>query len=98
MKSIYNLSNEGVVARCQEIPYMQYFTGEKVFQKRQPMNPIDMSWFSKCIGTIGAEIIFIISLKVNAKVITAKEIKMVIIDRTVQEKATNRHKTMSLLR
>ena len=43
LKSIYNLSDEGVVARWLENPYMQYFTGEKVFQKRPPMNPIDMT-------------------------------------------------------
>lgn len=39
LKSIYNLSDEGVVARWLENPYMQYFTGEKVFQKRHPMSP-----------------------------------------------------------
>ena len=43
LKSIYNLSDEGVVARWLENPYMHYFTGEKVFQKRPPMNPIDMT-------------------------------------------------------
>ena len=36
LKSIYNLSDEGVIARWLENPYMQYFTGEKVFQKRPP--------------------------------------------------------------
>ena len=41
LKNIYNLSDEGVVARWLENPYMQYFAGEKVFQKRTPMNPID---------------------------------------------------------
>ena len=46
LKNIYNLSDEGVVARWLENPYMQYFTGEKVFQKRPPMNPIDM-WMNK---------------------------------------------------
>ncbi len=30
LKSIYNLSDEGVVARWLENPYMQYFTGENV--------------------------------------------------------------------
>ena len=39
LKNIYNLSDEGVVARWMENPYMQYFTGEKVFQKRPPMTP-----------------------------------------------------------
>ena len=86
LKNIYNLSDEGVVARWMENPYMQYFTGEKVFQKRPPMNPIDMTKFRKRIGTIGAEKIFKISLMVNAKEITEKEMKMVMIDSTVQEK------------
>ena len=66
LKNIYNLSDEGVVARWMENPYMQYFTGEKVFQKRPPMNPIDMTKFRKRIGEKGAEKIFKISLMVNA--------------------------------
>jgi IS5 family transposase len=67
LKSIYNLSDEGVVARWLENPYMQYFTGEKVFQKRPQMNPIDMTKFRKRIGEKGVEKIFKISLMVNAK-------------------------------
>lgn len=86
LKSIYNLSDEGVVARWLENPYMQYFTGEKVFQKRPPMNPIDMTKFRKRIGEKGAEKIFKISLMVNAAEITEKEMKQVMIDSTVQEK------------
>lgn len=31
LKNLYNLSGEGVVARWMENPYMQSFTGEKVF-------------------------------------------------------------------
>ena len=65
---------------------MQYFTGEKVFQKRPPMNPIDMTKFRKRIGEKGAEKIFKISLMVNAAEITEKEMKQVMIDSTVQEK------------
>ena len=86
LKNIYNLSDEGVVARWLENPYMQYFTGEKVFQKRPPMNPIDMTKFRKRIGTHGAEKMFKISLMVNAEGITAKEMKMGMIDSTAQEK------------
>ena len=33
-----------------ENPYMQYFTGGKVFRKRPPMNPADMTKFRKRIG------------------------------------------------
>ena len=86
LKNIYNLSDEGVVARWMENPYMQYFTGERVFQKRPPMNPIDMTKFHKRIGEKGAEKIFKLSLMVNAKEITEKEMKQVMIDSTVQEK------------
>ena len=86
LKNIYDLSDEEVVARWMENPYMQYFTGETVFQKRPPMNPIDMTKFRKRIGAEGAEKIFKLSLMVNAKEITAKEMKMVMIDSTVQEK------------
>ena len=86
LKSIYNLSDEGVVLRWMENPYMQYFTGEKVFQKRPPMNPIDMTKFRKRIGEKGAEKIFRLSLLVNAEEITQKEMKSVMIDSTVQEK------------
>ena len=86
LKNIYNLSDEGVVARWLENPYMQYFTGEKVFQKRPPMNPIDMTKFRKRIGSLGAEKLFKISLMVNAGEITEKEMRMVMVDSTVQEK------------
>ena len=41
LKNIYNLRDEGVVARLLEIPYMLYFTGEKMFQKRPSMKPSD---------------------------------------------------------
>ena len=77
LKSIYNLSDEGVVLRWMENPYMQYFTGEKFFRKRPPMNPIDMTKFRKRIGEKGAEKIFRLSLLVNAEEITQKEMKSV---------------------
>ena len=47
LKNIYSLRDEGVVARRMENPYLQYFTCEKVFQKRLPMKPIDMTEFWK---------------------------------------------------
>ena len=86
LKNIYNLSDEGVVARWLENPYMQYFMGEKVFRKRPPINPVDMTKFRKRIGEQGAEKIFKISLMVNAAEVTEKEMKQVMIDSTVQEK------------
>ena len=58
LKSIYNLGDDGVESRWWENPYMQYFTGEKVFQKRSAMNPIDMTAFLKRIGSVGAKKMF----------------------------------------
>ena len=63
---------------------MLYFKVEKVFQKRPPMNPIDMTKFRKRIGESGAEKIFKISLLVNAAEITEKELNQVMIDSTVE--------------
>jgi len=86
LKNLYNLSDEGVVARWTENPYMQYFTGEKVFQKRPPIDPADLAKFRKRIGAEGAEILFRVSLSVNAEEMTEKEMECVLIDSTVQEK------------
>ena len=86
LKNIYDLSDEEVVARWMENPYMQYFTGETVFQKRPPINPADFSKFRKRIGKEGAEKLFRLSLRENAKEMTRKEMKQVIVDSTVQEK------------
>lgn len=74
LKSMYNLSDEGVVARWLENPYMQYFTGKKVLRKRPPMNPIDMMKFRNRIGEGGAEMIFKIGLMVNTEEVTEKEL------------------------
>ena len=86
LKNICNSSDEGVAASWPENPYMQYFTGEKVFQRRHPMNPIDMTKFCKRIGEMGAEKIVKISLMVNAGEIPERMIRMVMVDSTVQEK------------
>ena len=86
LKSIHNLSDEGVVARWLENPYMQYFTGGKVFRKRPPMNPVDMTRFRNRIGEKGAEKVLKTSLIVNAAEITEKEMRQVMTDSTVQEK------------
>ena len=90
LKNLYNLSDEDVVDRWMENPYMQYFTGEKVFQKRPPIDPADFSKFRKRIGPQGAEILFRISLCVNAEELTEKEMERVLIDSTVQEKKIGR--------
>ncbi len=66
LKSLYNLSDEMVVARWIENPYYQHFTGEYVFQYDQPMNPADFSKFRKRrIGAEGAEKLLSLSIHLN---------------------------------
>lgn len=98
LKNLYNLSDEGVVARWMENPYMQYFTGEMVFQKRPPIDPADLAKFRKRVGAQGAEILFRISLAVNSDEVTEKEMEHVLIDSTVQEKNVTYPTDAKLLR
>ena len=66
--------------------YRQFFTGEKVFQKRPPMNPADLTKFRNWIGAGGVEKIFKLSLMVNAEEITKKEMTLVTVDSNVPKK------------
>lgn len=84
LKSLYNLSDEGTVARWVESPYFQYFTGEYVFQIKPPIDPADFSKFRRRIGEEGAEKLLKLSIKINADEMTTDT--EVMVDTTVQEK------------
>ena len=84
LKSLYNLSDEMVVARWIENPYYQHFTGEYVFQYDQPMDPADFSKFRKRIGAEGAEKLLSLSIHLNKDELKGQT--EVMIDSTVQEK------------
>lgn len=84
LKSLYNLSDEIVVARWIENPYYQHFTGEYVFQYDQPMDPADFSKFRKRIGADGAEKLLALSIHLNKDDLKGQT--EVMIDSTVQEK------------
>ena len=89
LKSLYNLSDERVVAQWRENPYYQYFTGEKVFQKGYPFDPSDFVHFRKRIGKEGAEKLLGLSIRLNLEEdgkVTKGKVKEVFIDTTVQEK------------
>lgn len=84
LKSLYNLSDEGTVARWVESPYFQFFTVEYVFQIKPPIDPADFSKFRSRIGEEGAEKLLKLSIKVNAdEMANDTEVMM---DTTVQEK------------
>ena len=42
VKQLYNLSDETIVERWMENPYVQFFSGERVFQWQFPCHPTDL--------------------------------------------------------
>ena len=84
LKSLFNLNDEGTVARWVESPYFQYFTGECLFQIKPPIDPADFSKFRRRIGEEGAEKLLRLSIKVNADEMAINTEAMV--DTTVQDK------------
>jgi IS5 family transposase len=83
VKQLYNLSDESVVERWVENPYVQFFSGETVFQWEFPCHPTDLVYFRKRIGEHGVKKIVQVSIELHGK--KAKE-KEVLVDTTVQEK------------
>ncbi|MEW6654700.1 MAG: IS5 family transposase [Bacteroidota bacterium] len=83
LKQMYNLGDETVVAQWIQNPYWQYFSGEKIFQWRFPVEPSDLVHFRKRIGEEGIKKILEISIRLHGKSAMEKE---VVIDTTVQEK------------
>lgn len=83
LKQMYNLGDETVIAQWVQNPYWQYFSGEKIFQWKFPVEPSDMVHFRKRIGEEGVKKILEISIKLHGKSAMEKE---VVVDTTVQEK------------
>lgn len=83
LKQMENLSDEVVVERWVQNPYYQYFCGEVEFQWSFPVDPSDLVYFRKRIGTEGCEKIFEVSVKLHEKKAMESE---VLTDTTVQEK------------
>ena len=83
IKHIKNLSDRELTVGWIENPYWQYFCGEVHFQKSEPFDPSEFTYFRKRIGEKGAEKIFRLSILLFGKEAQEKE---VLIDTTVQEK------------
>jgi len=88
LKYTYSLSDEDVVHRWRENPYYQYFTGEKVFQKKLPVNPTSMTRFRKRLEE--EDLSKFLEETINAGFRTGylkkNDVKKVAADTTVQEK------------
>ena len=83
LKQMYNLGDEIVVERWVQNPYWQYFSGEKDFQWKLPVEPSDLVHFRKRIGEEGVKKILGISISLHGKEAMESE---VVVDTTVQEK------------
>jgi IS5 family transposase len=89
LKQMYNLSDECVCDRWEHDPYFQYFTGETYFQHRFPIERSSMTHFRKRVG----EEFFIGLLQESLHIahqlgaLETKQMKRVVVDTTVQEKA-----------
>ncbi|KMK66013.1 Transposase domain (DUF772) [Puniceibacterium sp. IMCC21224] len=55
LQHAYRLSDEAVIARWVDSPYVQHFTGETFFQHQLPIHPSSLSRWRDRIGEEGAE-------------------------------------------
>ncbi len=98
LKHAFNESDEEVVQRWGETPTWQYFSGNEYFEHRWPCDPTQMVKFRKLLGEEGVEELLArtIEVAVSLKLIAKTELRTVIVDSTVQEKAIS-HPTDSKL-
>ena len=89
LKHTFGLSDDQVVKRWAENPYWQYFCGETYFQHELPVNPSSLTRWRQRLGDEGVEILLSASIEaaIHAKAVKARDLKRVIVDSTVQEKA-----------
>ena len=89
LKYLYNLSDEETVARWRENPYWQAFSGEEYFQHTAPIDPSSMTRWRKRHGEKSGEALLFetIQLAKRKGAIHEKEVSIVNIDTTVQEKS-----------
>lgn len=88
LKYTYNLSDEDVIARWVENPYYQYFTGEETFQRKFPTHPSNLTRFRKRLENKNLSDFLMETIKAGFMVgyLGEKDIQVVAVDTTVQEK------------
>lgn len=89
LKDMKGLSDEEICTTWRENPYFKYFCGEEFFQHRLPVEPPSVSIFRKRIGESGMQRLLAETIRVGlvSGTIRAKDLEIVNIDTTVQEKA-----------
>jgi transposase, IS5 family len=83
LKQLRNLSDESVVEHWSENSYYQFFSGEEYFTPVQPCVATELVEFRKRIGSVGVELIFKESIRVNG---TDADDENLSGDTTIQEK------------
>jgi IS5 family transposase len=89
LKAWYNESDESVVMKWVENPYWQYFCGEEAFQHQLPCHPSSLGNWRRRVGVDGLEKLLsqLIKTAMQCEALQPEDIKQVIVDTTVQEKA-----------
>lgn len=89
LKHAFNLSDEVLVERWVENPYWQYFCGKQYLRHDFPMDPSSMTKWRHRLGEKGCELLLqeMLTVGVKTKAVKIHDMKKVIVDTTVQEKA-----------
>ena len=89
LKSMYNESDEGLVAKWIENPYWQHFCGEIEFQHEFPIEPTSLGKWRKRVESSGCEQLLAETIKtgLSTEILKPKDLAKVNVDTTVQEKA-----------
>lgn len=89
LKSLYNESDESTVAKWVENPYWQFFCGEQYFRHDLPCHPTTLVNWRQRIGADGMEKLLkqVLQAAQQQQALKSADVKRVIVDTTVQEKA-----------
>ena len=95
----FNESDEDLIHRWGETPTWQYFSGNEYFEHHWPCDPTQLVKFRKLLGEEGVEELLArtVEVAVTLKLIASKELSVIIVDSTVQEKAIAHHTDSKLL-
>ena len=88
LQHTYRLSDEAVVARLIDSPYVQHFCGETFFQHHVPIDPSSLVRWRKRIGEDGVEWLLTKTIEVGRKsgAVDGNSLTRVAVDTTVMEK------------
>jgi transposase, IS5 family len=89
LQHAFDLSDEEVVWQWVENPYWQVFTGETYLQTEPPIDPSSLTRWRKRLGEAGVEELLAETIEAakRAGVIKASNVKRVIVETTVMQKA-----------